>query len=55
MVTLPWPEPALDDGCVAELGRAANAMVVARAKNWQAMMGGRHITVPVRQDRSGAG
>jgi hypothetical protein len=41
------PDGALDFGRVAELAHAADDIVVAEIENWQAVFGGKHITVPV--------
>jgi hypothetical protein len=41
------PDAALDYGRVAELAHAADEIVVAEIENWQAVFGGKHITVPV--------
>ncbi len=37
---------AIDYGQVAELAHAADEIVVAEIENWQAVFGGKHITVP---------
>lgn len=41
------PDRALDYGGVAELAHAVDDVVVAEIENWQAVFGGKHITVPV--------
>lgn len=41
------PDTALDYGRVTELIHAADDVVVAEIENWQAVFGGKHITVPV--------
>lgn len=41
------PDSALDYGRVTELIHAADDVVVAEIENWQAVFGGKHITVPV--------
>ncbi len=41
------PDRALDYGRVAELAHAADDVVVSEIENWQAVFGGKHITVPV--------
>lgn len=41
------PDGAIDYGRVAELAHAADDIVVAEIENWQAVFGGKHITVPV--------
>jgi hypothetical protein len=41
------PDDALDYGPVAELAHAADDIVVSEIENWQAVFGGKHITVPV--------
>jgi len=38
---------ALDYGAIAELAHAADEIVVSEIENWQAVFGGKHITVPV--------
>ncbi|GAM99035.1 hypothetical protein U91I_02672 [alpha proteobacterium U9-1i] len=38
---------ALNYGAVAELAHAADEIVVSEIENWQAVFGGKHITVPV--------
>jgi hypothetical protein len=37
---------ALSYGLVAELAHGADQIVVAEIENWQAVFGGKHITVP---------
>jgi hypothetical protein len=37
----------LDYGPVAELAHAADDIVITEIENWQAVFGGKHITVPV--------
>ena len=44
---LSGPDSALEYGRVAELAHAADDIVVAEIENWQAVFGGKHITVPV--------
>ncbi|WP_310496979.1 hypothetical protein [Sandarakinorhabdus sp.] len=44
---LSGPDIALDYGRVAELAHAADDIVVSEIENWQAVFGGKHITVPV--------
>lgn len=41
------PDAMLDYGRVVELVHAADDIVVAEIENWQAVFGGKHITVPV--------
>lgn len=41
------PDIAMDYGPVAELAHAADDIVVTEIENWQAVFGGKHITVPV--------
>lgn len=41
------PDDALDYGMVTELVHATDDVVVAEIENWQAVFGGKHITVPV--------
>lgn len=41
------PDDALDYGRVAELAHATDDVVVAEIENWQAVFGGKQITVPV--------
>jgi len=41
------PDSAMDYGPVAELAHAADDVVVSEIENWQAVFGGKHITVPV--------
>lgn len=41
------PDSAMDYGPVAELAHAADDIVVNEIENWQAVFGGKHITVPV--------
>ena len=41
------PESALDYARVSELAHAADDIVVSEIENWQAVFGGKHITVPV--------
>jgi hypothetical protein len=41
------PCSALDYGAVADLAHAADDIVVTEIENWQAVFGGKHITVPV--------
>lgn len=46
-VLLKAPDSAMDYGPVAELAHAADDIVVSEIENWQAVFGGKHITVPV--------
>jgi hypothetical protein len=41
------PDGSMDYGPVAELAHAADDIVVNEIENWQAVFGGKHITVPV--------
>jgi hypothetical protein len=41
------PASALDYGAVADLAHAADDIVVSEIENWQAVFGGKHITIPV--------
>ena len=41
------PDETLSYGRVAELAHAADDIVVSEIENWQAVFGGKHITVPV--------
>jgi hypothetical protein len=41
------PDDALDYARASELAHAADAIVVSEIENWQAVFGGKHITVPV--------
>jgi hypothetical protein len=41
------PDEALDYARAAELAHAADDIVVSEIENWQAVFGGKHITVPV--------
>lgn len=41
------PESAIDYARVSELAHAADDIVVDEIENWQAVFGGKHITVPV--------
>jgi hypothetical protein len=41
------PDSALDYAHAAELAHATDASVVSEIENWQAVFGGKHITVPV--------
>ena len=41
------PERALDYGRVADLVRATDDVVVSEIESWQAVFGGKHVTVPV--------
>ncbi len=47
LLLLTAPNDALDYGTVAELVHATDDVVVAEIENWQAVFGGKHITVPV--------
>ena len=44
---LTGPDSALDYGRISDLAHAADDIVVAEIENWQAVFGGKHITVPV--------
>lgn len=44
---LAGPETMLDYAAVADLARAADAVVVAEIESWQAVFAGKHFTVPV--------
>lgn len=46
-IALLAPVAALDYGAVAELAHRADEIVVSEIENWQAVFGGKHITVPV--------
>ncbi|MFM5953703.1 MAG: hypothetical protein ACKOPE_05295 [Novosphingobium sp.] len=46
-LVLTAPGGVLDYGSVADLARAADDIVVSEIENWQAVFGGKHITVPV--------
>jgi len=46
-VLLAADDGAMDYGPVAELAHAADDIVVSEIENWQAVFGGKHITVPV--------
>jgi hypothetical protein len=41
------PLSVIDYGSVADLAHAADDIVVTEIENWQAVFGGKHITVPV--------
>ncbi len=41
------PDSEIDYGPVADLAHAADDIVVTEIENWQAVFGGKHITVPV--------
>jgi hypothetical protein len=41
------PDAAMDYGPVAELAHAADDIVVSEIENWQAVFGGKQMTVPV--------
>ena len=41
------PDDALDYSAVAELVHTVDDIVVSEIENWQAVFGGKHITVPV--------
>ncbi|MEL6875800.1 MAG: hypothetical protein AAGM33_10025, partial [Pseudomonadota bacterium] len=47
VLLLTAPDKALDYGKVTELVHATDDVVVAEIENWQAVFGGKHITVPV--------
>ncbi|MEO0439380.1 MAG: hypothetical protein AAF067_00750 [Pseudomonadota bacterium] len=47
VLLLTAPDNALDYGRVTELVHATDDVVVAEIENWQAVFGGKHITVPV--------
>lgn len=46
-VLLAAPAGALDYASIADLARAADDIVVSEIESWQAVFGGKHITVPV--------
>jgi hypothetical protein len=46
LLLLAGPACALDYGGVADLAHAADDIVVTEIENWQAVFGGKHITVP---------
>jgi|CXWL01.1.fsa_nt_gi hypothetical protein len=46
-VLLQGGEAAIDYGLVAELAHASDDIVVSEIENWQAVFGGKHVTVPV--------
>jgi hypothetical protein len=46
-VLLAAPEGAIDYARVSDLAHAADDIVVSEIENWQAVFGGKHITVPV--------
>ena len=46
VLLLSAPDEALSYGQVAELAHGADQIVVAEIENWQAVFGGKHITVP---------
>ena len=46
LLLLAAPTSALDYGCVTDLAHAADDIVVTEIENWQAVFGGKHITVP---------
>nr|QQZ51772.1 hypothetical protein JKL49_13235 [Phenylobacterium glaciei] len=41
------PDAALDYGRVSELAHATDDIVVSEIENWQAVFGGKHVSVPV--------
>jgi hypothetical protein len=41
------PDEALDYARASELAHATDDIVVSEIENWQAVFGGKHITVPV--------
>ncbi len=41
------PDANLDYGVVSELAHTVDDIVVSEIENWQAVFGGKHITVPV--------
>ncbi len=47
MLLLSAPDDALDYARASELAHAADDVVVSEIENWQAVFGGKHITVPV--------
>ena len=47
MLLLSAPDHALSYAQVSELAHAADEIVVSEIENWQAVFGGKHITVPV--------
>jgi hypothetical protein len=44
---LSGPDSAIDYGRVSDLAHTTDEIVVAEIENWQAVFGGKHITVPV--------
>jgi hypothetical protein len=44
---LSGPDDEIDYGRVSDLARATDDIVVAEIENWQAVFGGKHITVPI--------
>ncbi len=46
VLLLSAPDEALSYGLVAELAHGADQIVVAEIENWQAVFGGKHISVP---------
>jgi hypothetical protein len=47
LLLLAAPPAAIDYGAVADLAHATDDIVVSEIENWQAVFGGKHITVPV--------
>lgn len=41
------PDAQIDYGRVADLARAADDAVVSEIESWQAVFGGKNVTVPV--------
>ena len=41
------PDDRLDYGAVSELAHAIDDIVIEEIENWQAVFGGKHISVPV--------
>jgi hypothetical protein len=46
-VLLAAPEGAIDYARVSDLAHATDDIVVSEIENWQAVFGGKHITMPV--------
>jgi hypothetical protein len=44
---LSGPDDEIDYGRVSDLAQATDDIVVAEIENWQAVFGGKHITVPI--------
>ena len=47
VLLLSAPDHALSYAQVSELAHAADDIVISEIENWQAVFGGKHITVPV--------